>query len=270
MSIFITEDEILMHGTDNYFLVLCCSEGNQPSEYIFGSSLLYLPKSPSSFMQLLRSLSIQSQATVICYDNSNYLEAALGYWGFKSLKLNAKILIRCPSVYQTLKVLSGMPDQIPTVRTLFNEISSKVLTTRKKLVEKKKDRQILRINTLPFNIVDSNGKITHADIMRTSFESAGISIPNTEIFLIGKKAALVGVCFKYIGFSEVVLVLDDYEAGGLTRKKEFGTFVYGANGNDMDDDDSMVFNSLQSLRLSGTQSRLSVSRKGVCGNCVII
>lgn len=269
MSIFITEDEILMQGIDNYILVLCCLESSQPSEYIFGSSLLYLPKSASSFTQLLRTLSIQSQATVVCYDNSNYLEAALGYWGLKSIKLNTKILIRCPSVYQTLKVLSGTPEQIPTIRTLFNDINNKVLTTRKKLIEKKKDNQILRINTLPFNIVDSNGKVTNVDIMSSSFQSAGINIPNREIYLIGKKAALAGVCFKFIGFSDVVLVLDDCEDGGFVRKKRYETFAYGANGNDMDDD-SMIFNSLQSLRLSGSQSRLTDSRKVICGNCIII
>lgn len=268
MSIFITEQEIFMQGLDNYSLVLCCSEANQPSEYIFGSLLLYLPKSPSAFIQAFRSLSLQPLTTIVCYDNNSYLEASLAYWGFKSLKLSPKILIRSPSVTQTLKVLSGIPHEIPQNRSLFTDIDPKVLITKKKLTEKNKKSLTLQINSLPFNLVDLNGKILNVDDIKICFDSARINLPSELCYLSGKKAPLAGVCFNYIGISNFVVVLEDNESERL-RRKGCETFAYGGNGNDLNEE-TLYFNSLNSIRSSENIMTKSVGRKGSCGNCLII
>src|SRR5574343_803446 len=106
MDIFISEEEVVLNGLDYYQLLLCSLVDFVPSEYLFGSLLLYIPKSTHTFLSSLRTIQFDENKTLLCYDYADYSEAALVYIVLVSIGIKCKILIRSSFLVQHLVVLS--------------------------------------------------------------------------------------------------------------------------------------------------------------------
>jgi hypothetical protein len=270
MEMFISEEEILAQGLDSFKLILCTLEESDPSEYIFSSSLFKIPRSTRDFLTALRSFDLTENLTVVCYDNSNYSEAALVYLGLISVGLNARILIRKSSVVQHLVFLSGIPEEVKQNVCCLRSINDESIKTTQSLKNHEKMYPILKVNNLPFTITDFNGKLLSIDLMKTLLKTSGMILPNDFTLITGKKSALALVCFRYVGNCFGFMMIDEDHVFD-NCKKNFESIADDLKSNSNVFTRDFVYSN--SLIVSGSlkedKTRPRFSQKGGCGKCGI-
>ncbi|OMJ71776.1 hypothetical protein SteCoe_29920 [Stentor coeruleus] len=210
MSVFITVEELLQKGLDNYNLICCCGESNDPSEHIFGSSLFKVHTKAKQFFQCLRSLDLPKEKTIVCYDYSECIDTSKAYWGFISIGFNVKILILRPQLMPILQVVSGSPPIIKQKRNLLRNINYDIVTSKCRVVKGKKQYAMIKVNFLNFSMFDENGDVISSEKIIEYLALSGIPIPKTKAIFHGKKACIIALLLKHALGCEVTVMIDDY------------------------------------------------------------
>lgn len=210
MADFVTVEEIVSSGIDNFALVCCVSEGFSPSEHIFGSSLLQMPWNTSMLLHTFRSVALAMNLTIVCYDNCDYNEASKAYWGLKAVGYNTKVLLRVTRIMPALVIVSGPPSLVSYNKTLFREINYKYITTAANASKKKYNA--IKVNFLGFDITKPNGELVEKDTVISYLASSGMVIPEEKCLIVGNKACIAALLLKYIGKGQVTVMIDSAEA----------------------------------------------------------
>ncbi|OMJ77144.1 hypothetical protein SteCoe_23326 [Stentor coeruleus] len=210
MSVFVTVEELLHKGLDNYSLICCCAEFNDPSEHIFGSFLFKVHSKAKQFFQSLRSLDLPQERTIVCYDYSEFIDASKAYWGFVSIGFNARILILRPQLMPILQVISGSPPLIKQKRNLLRNINYDIVTSRYLVVQGNKQYAMIKVNFLNFDIIDEKGNIIDSERIIEYLVTSGIPIPKTKAIFHGRKACIASLLIKHAIDLEITVMIDDY------------------------------------------------------------
>lgn len=270
MDIFISEEEVVANGLDSYQLLLCCMEDYLPSEYLFGSLLLYIPKSTHNFLTALRTLEFNENQTLVCYDNSNYSEAALVYLLLISMGLKCRILIRSPLFVQHLVVLSGVPQEIKNDISKLRHMNNKHIKISSSLKSSEKTFLTLQVHTLPFSVTDNHGKLLSPDLMKAYLRASGFQLPQESSLITGRRSALAVVCMRYIGNFNGILVIDEEHVFDKDKKYYESLFEDSSYNSNHFNHDIVYSNSMlvANTRKCST-SRANIPRKSGCSNCSV-
>lgn len=210
MSVFITVEELLHKGLDNYSLICCCAEFNEPSEHIFSSFLFKVHSKAKQFFQSLRSLNLPQERIIVCYDYSECIDASKAYWGFVSIGFHVKVLILRPQLMPVLQVVSGSPPLIKQKRNLLRNINYDIVTSKYLVVQGKKQYAMIKVNFLNFDILDEKGNVISLERIIEYLALSGIPIPRARAILHGKKACIAALLIKHVLDREITVMIDDY------------------------------------------------------------
>ena len=84
MNPFISLQEFSYQSQDSFLLLFCTKDQNPPIKFIPRSLLYTIEENPIAFTNTCKSLEIDEDKTIICYDNGDLHYACKAYWGFKA------------------------------------------------------------------------------------------------------------------------------------------------------------------------------------------
>ena len=208
MCDFISTDQIIFLGLDNFLFLCCTGEDDLPSEHIFGSYLFQIPFSTSKFLQALRSISIPTNLVVVCYDNRNYNDASKVYWGLRAVGYSVHVLLKVTKIMPVLVIVSGPPEKIHHNKSEFRDINYELITTAKILSESKKNIISIKINYIGFEIATASGSLISKDLISSYMASTGLIIPKEKFVVKGRKAYIGALLLKHLGKNDITILID--------------------------------------------------------------
>mmetsp|Transcript_10129 Transcript_10129/g.10079 ORF Transcript_10129/g.10079 Transcript_10129/m.10079 type:complete len:100 (+) Transcript_10129:10-309(+) len=84
MNPFIDLEEYKYKSPDTYTLIYCVPGLRLPSEHIPNSILYNIEEDGELFIKQARSVEIDDDKTLICYDTGDHQYSCKAYWGFRA------------------------------------------------------------------------------------------------------------------------------------------------------------------------------------------
>ena len=193
--------------------------------------MLYtIEENPIAFTNTCKSLEIDEDKTIICYDNGDLHYACKAYWGFKATGHDdVKVLLgglkSCER--HRINLVSGEIPRLPKGETLFLPFNEGVAMTLEEFAGKEPIcEQVLEAKKINIEIADATGEIfSQSSLVKLLKESEIEYKPNKMTIVHGKNAFLVGVILHYLGERTISVVIED-TTGFVSAKKNRKTVEY--------------------------------------------
>ncbi|CAG9319845.1 unnamed protein product [Blepharisma stoltei] len=246
MNPLISVQEFTNQPAENFNIVFCSPPSNSQNSFIPNSYIYYISDDTEEFIKDARSIEFdEEEKTIICYDDGSFNYASKAYWGFKATGVDeVRILIGGLKVCQEigLELDEGEPPEITKSNHPYLPFNNSVVFTKEEFAKKSVYcQQILRANSLPFNLLDARGNLILQTQLVKNFENHGITFSTGKSTIVhGKSACLLGVLLTFLGEKSVSVVIDDTEGvlagnkGRASKKREL-SFHIMPDGSDVPD-----------------------------------
>ena len=212
MNPFITIQQCIDQGFDNYFFICCGSILAQPNGFIQGSYLFLVEEVTSRFINSIKSIEIPEGKAIVLYDTGDYVSSSRAFWGFKAAGFDEiKILLRILTIPDGIEIKQGTPPLIKKAAAPYLPFNNEVALTKDDLENKKSFyQQLIQINYIAFDIIDSSGNLLPANDILNFFNDSNIKFSMSRASIVfGKKACLGGILVGYVTRKTVAVVIDE-------------------------------------------------------------
>ena len=212
MNPFITIQECADQGLNNFAFIYCTSVFQQPSSYIVGSMLFQIEENSSRFILSIRSVEVPENKTIVVYDSGDYAQSSKAYWGFRAAGFEqVKMMIRVLAIPSGVEIVQGAPPQIKKSNAPYLPFNNEIALTKEDLENKKTFyQQLVQINYIAFDIIDSSGRVQPGPELLNLLQNSGIKFSSSRASIVfGKKAYLGGIVLYYVTGRSVAIVLDE-------------------------------------------------------------
>ncbi|CAG9318030.1 unnamed protein product [Blepharisma stoltei] len=231
MNPLISVQDFTNQAAESFNIVYCAPPSHSQSSFIPGSYIYHISENTEEFIKDARSIEFdEEERTIICYDDGDFSYACKAYWGFRATGVDeVRILIGGLKACQEigLELDEGEPPEITRSNHPYLPFNNSIVITKEEFAKKSVYcQQILRANSLPFNLLDARGNmILQAQLMK-NLETNGITFSTGKSTIVhGKAACLLGLLLTFLGEKSVSVVIDDTEgilasSKGKAKKRE--------------------------------------------------
>ena len=272
MNPFISIQECIQEGIDNFIFIYCGSVFQQPSGYIAGSYLLAIEDTSSRFITSIRSVEIPEGKVIVVYDSGDYIFSSKAFWGFRAAGFEqVRLLLRILTIPEGVEILQGCPPQIKKSSSPYLPFNNEITLTKEDLENKKSFyQQLVQINYLAFDIADPNGNLLPSSELMNMLQNSGIKFSSSRASIVfGKKACLGGIVLNYVTGRSVAIVLDEINkpdnlGGPRSRSNSADEDKYqaGISGYSVTVDEGVT--------LASKRKVVRNKDTALCTNCIII
>ena len=271
MNPFISIQECVEQGVDNFIFIYCGSIFQQPNGYITGSYLLAIDDSSSRFISAIRSVEIPDGKAIVVYDSGDYCLSSKAFWGFRAAGFEqVRLLLRILAIPTGIEIQQGCPPQIKKSSAPYLPFNNEITLTKEDLENKKSFyQQLVQINYLAFDIVDPNGNLLPSNELINMLQNSGIKFSSSRASIVfGKKACLGGIVLNYVTGRSVAVVLDEInkpENIGAPRRSnstDEEKYQAGISGYTVTVDEGVT--------LASKRKVVRNKDTALCNNCIII
>lgn len=183
-----------------------------------------------AFKNNCKSLEIDEDKAIICYDNGELVDACKAYWGFKATGYdNVKVLLGGVKACEKnrINLVTGEITSIVKGETPFLPFNEGVALNLKEFADKEAIcEQVIEAKKINFEVSDANGGILSQSALVKLLNESDIEYkPNKMTIVHGKNAYLIGMILHYLGERTISVVLDD-TSGFVSSKKNRKTVEY--------------------------------------------
>lgn len=218
MNPFISVQEFTNQPADNFNIVYCTTLSTCQNSFIPNSYIYHISEDTEEYIKNARSIEFdEEERTIICYDNGDFTQACKAYWGFRATGVDeVKILTGGLKSCEEfgLELDEGEPPVITQSNHPYLPFNNSVVITKDEFAKKSVYcQQILRANSLPFNLLDARGNMLPKPQLLKHFETHGIAFSTGKSTIVhGKAACLLGVLLTFLGEKSISIVIDDTES----------------------------------------------------------
>ena len=213
MSLILVEDLCSYSSS----LLLSCELSD---EYLENSYLFLVPTKISDFIDKVRSLNLQHTLSLICYDKGSMQSSSRAYWALKAVGyLNIKILYgglkAC--IDNSLILTTHAPAELPYTSKLLSFNSSMLLTKQEFSDYDVKPFHVIFSGQSPALLYDYSPTCQKGELI-AYMELQGVTVnPRKRNVIYGDLSGLIGVIMEFIGISNILVVLDDFDANTFKK-----------------------------------------------------
>ncbi|OMJ96272.1 hypothetical protein SteCoe_251 [Stentor coeruleus] len=272
MNPFITIQECVDQGLGNFIFIYCSTLFQQPSGYISGSFLLSIEDNSPRFISTIRALEVPEGKSIVVYDSGDYTLSSKAFWGFRAAGFeHVRLLLRIVSIPTGVEIITGSPPHIKKSSSAYLPFNNEIVLTKEDLESKKTFyQQLVQINYLAFDIVDSNGGLLPSSELMNLLQNSGIKFSSSRASIVfGKKACLGGIVLNYVTGRSVAVVLDD-----INKPETIGGPRSRSNSVDEDKYQSGISGYTvtvdEGVSLASKRKVVRNKDTALCSNCLII
>ncbi|CAG9319977.1 unnamed protein product [Blepharisma stoltei] len=217
MNPFIDLEEYKYKCPDTYMLIYCVPGLKLPSEHIPNSVLYSLEEDGEQFIKQARSIEIDDDKTLICYDLGDHQYASKAYWGFRASGFeDVRVLLGGIKTWKEnhLEMAEGCPSFITKSIYPYLPFNSSVVLT--KFDFSRRDswyQQIISMDETLFEIINENGQLQNqSQISKFLIDKGVLFVIHKPTITHGKFGSLLGLLLVYLGAKTVSVAVDDINA----------------------------------------------------------